>query len=202
MQGYERLDVRTALNQADMVIADGMPVVWLLRRHGHQNAERVYGPDVVRALCAQTPHLPHFFYGGQPGVAETVAQNLSIAHDITIAGTYAPPYRPLDTTSDPAIIERLNASGAAIIWVGLGSPKQDLWMQLYRPHLNAALLIGVGAAFDFIAGTKRQAPRWMQRSGLEWAFRLAQEPRRLWRRYVIYNTRFILAVLRETRRSS
>jgi N-acetylglucosaminyldiphosphoundecaprenol N-acetyl-beta-D-mannosaminyltransferase len=98
-------------------------------------------------------------------------------------------------TIDPALVERLNASGADIIWVGLGAPKQDVWMELYRPVLNATLLVGVGAAFDFIAGTKKQAPQWMQQNGLEWLFRLVSEPRRLWKRYLVYNTLFIYAIL-------
>jgi len=198
MQGYERQDVRDALNNADMVIADGMPIVWLLHRHKQTQAERVYGPDVLHALCKEAAHQPHYFYGGAPGIASKVAEFVRETYGTRIAGSFSPPYRPLEDTPDWDVIHRLNDSGAAIIWVGLGSPKQDLWMQRYRPHLNAQLLIGVGAAFDFVAGTKKQAPRWMQRSGLEWAFRLAQEPRRLWRRYVIYNTKFILAVMRET----
>ena len=191
--------MRQALEGADMVTADGMPLVWLQHRLGCPEAERVYGPDVMRALCEKTANreIRHFFWGGLPGVAEQLAQKLQRAYPgLQIAGLYSPPVEEIGDSPNPAVIERLNNANAQVVWVGLGSPKQDLWMSLYRPVLNAPLLIGVGAAFDFIAGTKPQAPHWMQRSGLEWLFRLSREPGRLWRRYLIYNSRFILAVLR------
>ncbi len=190
--------VRDAVNGAAMVTADGMPVVWVQRRWGCRDAERVYGPDVMLALCERTAGrgARHFFYGGLPGVADQLACTLQARFPtLEIAGTYTPPVIAIDQPPDLSHIARLNDARADIIWVGLGSPKQDLWMARYRPLLNAPLLIGVGAAFDFLAGSKQQAPRWMQRSGLEWAFRLIQEPQRLWRRYLIYNPRFIWGVL-------
>ncbi len=199
MIARENPQMRVALERADMVTADGMPLVWLQRRLGYPQAERVYGPDVMRALCEKTANreVRHFFWGGLPGVAEQLVQQLQRASPgLQIAGFYSPPIEEIGDTPNPAIIEHLNNANPHVIWVGLGSPKQDLWMSLYRPVLNAPLLIGVGAAFDFIAGTKPQAPRWMQRSGLEWLYRLIREPRRLWRRYVIYNSRFIWEVLR------
>jgi len=203
MTARENPRMRQALEQADMVTADGMPLVWLQRRWGYPQAERVYGPDVMRAMCEKTAtrEIRHFFWGGLPGVAEKLVQQLQ--HDypgLKIAGIYSPPIEEIGDIPNPAAIERLNSANAQVIWVGLGSPKQDLWMSLYRPLLDAPLLIGVGAAFDFIAGTKPQSPRWMQRSGLEWLYRLIREPRRLWKRYLVYNSLFIWSVLRGVRR--
>lgn len=200
MMCRENPPVMQAVNAADMVTADGMPVVWVQRRRGVPNAERVYGPDLMLALCERTAgtQLKHFFWGGLPGVADTLVGRLKTQFvGLAVAGTYSPPLQPVPSQPDPAVVEQLNNSGADIIWVGLGSPKQDLWMQLYRPVLRAPLLIGVGAAFDMLAGVKSQAPRWMQKSGLEWLFRLAQEPRRLARRYLVYNPLFVWYVLRE-----
>ena len=198
MMCRERADVMAAVNRADMVTADGMPIVWMQRRLGQADAERVYGPDVMHRLCAAgDPAIRHYFWGGLPGVTEQLTTALR-AHNPTlqIAGWYSPPVAPVESVPDPEVVARLNDSGASIIWVGLGSPKQDLWMATYRPVLTAPLLIGVGAAFDMLAGVKAQAPRWMQRAGLEWLFRLLQEPGRLGKRYLIYNPRFIALVLR------
>lgn len=191
--------VMRAVNGADMVTADGMPVVWLQRRRD-PSAERVYGPDVLLALAERTAGsaLSHYFYGGQPGVAQALAARLSQQFPgLQVAGVHAPPVAPHRSEANTGEVERLNASGASIVWVGLGSPKQDLWMAQHRPLLKAPLLIGVGAAFDMLAGVKAQAPRWMQRSGLEWLFRLLQEPGRLGRRYLVYNPRFVWRVLRQ-----
>jgi N-acetylglucosaminyldiphosphoundecaprenol N-acetyl-beta-D-mannosaminyltransferase len=198
MMCRENPDVMRAVNGADMVTADGMPIVWLQRRTGAPDAERVYGPDVLDALCAAGSGIAHYFYGGTPEVVSAMIARLRARHpDLKIAGSFSPPVAPLGSAPDPAHVARLNESGAGIVWVGLGSPKQDLWMAQYRPHLMAPLLIGVGAAFDMAAGAKRQAPRWMQRSGLEWLFRLAQEPRRLAKRYLVYNPKFMLLAARE-----
>lgn len=186
-----------ALQHADMVTTDGMPLVWLQKQAGYEDAERVYGPDLFLALCARTEslHARHFLLGGSPGVGEKLAQVLQSKYPgIEIAGFEAPAVSSSGEV-DPQLVERLNASGAQVVWVGLGSPKQDLWMDVYRAHLRAPLLVGVGAAFDFLTGTKKQAPRWMMRAGLEWLFRLVSEPRRLWKRYLVYNTRFVCAIL-------
>jgi N-acetylglucosaminyldiphosphoundecaprenol N-acetyl-beta-D-mannosaminyltransferase len=149
------------------------------------------------ALCA-VPGLRHFFWGGLPHVVEQLATRLKARFPrIEIAGTCSPPVRDLERAPDTGTVALLNDARPSVIWVGLGSPKQDLWMAMYRSMLTAPLLIGVGAAFDLIAGVRAQAPRWMQRSGLEWVFRFAQEPGRLWRRYVIYNPRFVWGVLRQ-----
>jgi N-acetylglucosaminyldiphosphoundecaprenol N-acetyl-beta-D-mannosaminyltransferase len=200
MMCRENLQVMEAVNGADMVSADGMPIVWVQRRRGNSQAERVYGPDVMETLLARTAgtNIKHYFWGGLPDVADTLVQRMQAQHpSLKVAGTYSPPISAVGDKPDPAVVERLNESGADVIWVGLGSPKQDLWMMRYRPVLNAPLLIGVGAAFDMLAGVKSQAPKWMQKSGLEWVFRLAQEPRRLGRRYLVYNPLFVWHVLRE-----
>lgn len=200
MMCREQPDVMQAVNGADMVTADGMPIVWVQQRRGHRQAERVYGPDIMDALCRRTAGtaIKHYFWGGLPGVAEQLVERLQAKNpSLHVAGTFSPPVQTVGSTPDPAVVDQLNRSGADVIWVGLGSPKQDLWMQRYRPVLHAPLLIGVGAAFDMLAGIKAQAPRWMQRSGIEWLFRLAQEPRRLGRRYLVYNPLFVWHVLRE-----
>lgn len=199
MMGRERPEVMAALRGADMVAADGMPVVWLQKKLGAPFAERVYGPDLLLALAQASVDggLRHVFYGGLPGVPDQLASVLTERFPgLQIAGVHSPPVAPVASTPDAEAAARLNALEADIIWVGLGSPKQDVWMALHRPLLNAPLLIGVGAAFDMIAGVKPQAPRWMQRSGLEWLYRLAQEPGRLGRRYLVYNPRFLWLALR------
>jgi N-acetylglucosaminyldiphosphoundecaprenol N-acetyl-beta-D-mannosaminyltransferase len=202
MQCRENPAVMAAVNAASMASADGMPIVWMQRRLGFERAERVYGPDVMLTLCevSQQHDISHYFWGSTPEVLSQLEVRLRARFpNISIAGSFAPPMAPAPDSADPSVVARLNESGAKVVWVGLGSPKQDLWMATYRPHLSAPLLIGVGAAFELLAGMRPQAPRWIQRSGLEWLFRLGQEPGRLWRRYLIYNPRFVLAVLRAHR---
>jgi N-acetylglucosaminyldiphosphoundecaprenol N-acetyl-beta-D-mannosaminyltransferase len=197
MMCREQPEVMRAVSAADMVTADGMPIVWLQRRLGQPDAERVYGPDLTLALCQRAPDARHFFWGGLPGVGERLVERLrASAPTLQVAGIHAPPIAPLSSEPDQDAIDRINASKADVVWVGLGSPKQDLWMALHRPYLRAPLLIGVGAAFDLLAGVRRQAPVWMRRTGLEWAFRLIQEPRRLAKRYLVYNPKFVWLVLR------
>jgi N-acetylglucosaminyldiphosphoundecaprenol N-acetyl-beta-D-mannosaminyltransferase len=200
MMCRENPAVMAAVNGAGMVTADGMPVVWVQRQRGNPQAERVYGPDLLQAICQRTANtsIRHYFWGGAPGVPEQLATRLQTLYPgLNIAGTYSPPIEPVPAQPDPQVIERLNTAQPHIIWVGLGSPKQDLWMARYQTVLNAPLLIGVGAAFDMLAGTRKQAPRWMQRTGLEWVFRLMQEPRRLFKRYLVYNPLFIWHLWRE-----
>jgi N-acetylglucosaminyldiphosphoundecaprenol N-acetyl-beta-D-mannosaminyltransferase len=194
MQGQERLEVRAALNAADWVTPDGMPVVWALRLLGARSVGRVYGPDLMLALTARSATLGYsqFYLGGGPGVAEQLATLLQARYPgLRVAGTFCPPFRSLSSAEEEAMIAQINVTGAHIVWVGLGSPKQDLWMHRYHARLDAPLLVAVGAAFDFFTGRQPQAPRWMQRSGSEWVFRLAAEPRRLWRRYLVYNPKFV-----------
>lgn len=194
MQGHERADVRSALNAATWVTPDGMPVVWALRLFGARGVGRVYGPDLMLALTELSARKGYaqYYLGGGPGVAEALAETMQRRFaGLKVAGTYCPPFRDLTSDEERAMLEQINTSGAQVVWIGLGSPKQDLWMARYRSHLTPPLLVAVGAAFDFFTGRQSQAPRWMQRSGLEWLFRLIQEPRRLWRRYLIYNPKFL-----------
>ncbi len=198
MLATENPDVHAAISGADMVTADGMPLVWLQHQRGFDYAERVYGPDILLALCERTEGtgIKHFFLGGDPGVADQLADVLRARFpQLEIAGSLSPVIGDADV--DPQLVAQIMAHSPQIVWVGLGSPKQDLWMAAYKPALPV-LMIGVGAAFDFLSGRSSQAPRWMRQRGLEWLFRLLQEPRRLWRRYLLYNPRFIWAICRET----
>jgi N-acetylglucosaminyldiphosphoundecaprenol N-acetyl-beta-D-mannosaminyltransferase len=199
LECHDAPELAAIVNAAGIAAPDGMPLVWLGRLRGHALG-RVYGPDVMLAACAHG--LPsghrHFFYGGAPGVAAQLVERLRGRFaDLQVAGVYAPPFRPLDPQEEAAVAALINASGADIVWVGLGTPKQDYWVARFRPLLEAPALIAVGAAFDFHAGRVRQAPRWVQRSGLEWLFRLSQDPRRLWRRYILGNPRFVALMLRQ-----
>lgn len=187
-------------NQAGMVTPDGMPLVWISHLSGHKQVQRVYGPDLLLAMCKAglSCGLGHYFYGGAPGVCELLAARLRTQFpDLRIVGTHSPPFRQLSDAELEQDLDRINASNADIVWVGLGAPKQEQWMATHRDHLTASVLIGVGAAFDFHAGVKKQAPRWMQRHGLEWLFRLACEPRRLWKRYAINNSLFAFYTMME-----
>jgi N-acetylglucosaminyldiphosphoundecaprenol N-acetyl-beta-D-mannosaminyltransferase len=195
MQAYERPEVRAALEAADWVTPDGMPIVWALRLLGARGVTRVYGPDLLLALSAISAArgFSQYYLGGAPGVADALGETLRERYPgLVVAGTYCPPFRALEEAEELAMLDGINASGAQMVWVGLGSPKQDLWMARYRPQLAAPLLVGVGAAFDFLTGRQRQAPPWMRRAGLEWLFRLGSDPRRLWRRYLISNPKFVL----------
>lgn len=188
------------INAAALVTPDGMPVVWLGQRRAGAQVKRTYGPDVMIKLCDEGREfgLRHFFYGGTADVCDKLKLHLSQRFPgISIVGAIAPPFCERAGVMSQQEADIINMSGADIVWVGLGSPKQDFWMALNRSLLQPAVLIGIGAAFDFIAGVKPQAPRWLQRSGLEWLFRLCCEPRRLWRRYLIGNTQFVLALLQE-----
>lgn len=184
-------------NAAGLRTPDGMPLVWLSRRAGHHNVSRVYGPDLMLELAARsaTTGHRHFFYGGAPGVADDLARNLGARFPgMHSAGTHTPPMLPVGAIESDETIALINESGADIVWVGMGTPKQDWWVANHRPLLKAAVLIAVGAAFDFHTGRVRQAPSWMQRHGLEWLFRLSQDPKRLWRRYLLDNGRFVLRI--------
>ncbi len=185
-QGDQRL--RDIHNRAFLVTPDGMPLVWALRYHGHRRCGRVYGPDLMATLFDRGRHagLRHFLYGATPGTLLKLEERLLERYPgAEIAGSWSPPFRPLSVGEEDEVADIINASGANVVWVGLGTPKQELWMARMRERLAAPILLGVGAAFDFHAGVLRQAPRIVQRSGLEWAFRLACEPRRLWRRYAV-----------------
>jgi N-acetylglucosaminyldiphosphoundecaprenol N-acetyl-beta-D-mannosaminyltransferase len=178
--------LRDIHNRAGMVTPDGIPLVWMSRWLGARRVERVYGPDLMREISARSPArgYRHFYYGGAPGVAEQLTAALVAANPgLNVVGTLCPPFRALTPEEDKRVVEQINAVMPDIVWVGLSTPKQEHWMAAHFGRINSPVMIGVGAAFDFLAGTKRQAPRWMQRNGLEWLFRLCAEPRRLWRRY-------------------
>jgi N-acetylglucosaminyldiphosphoundecaprenol N-acetyl-beta-D-mannosaminyltransferase len=186
--------LRRIHNHAGMVTPDGMPLVWISKLKGNQHVDRVYGPDLMLALCERSLEkgYRHFFYGGAAGVPERLAQRLKQRFpELQIAGVHSPPFRPLTQAEDEAITRKINDSQADIVWVGLSTPKQEKWMAAHVDRLESCVLLGVGAAFDFHAGIKRQAPRWIQRSGFEWLYRLVTEPRRLGRRYLINNPLFI-----------
>jgi len=186
-------------NSAGMVTPDGMPMVWISRMRGFRHVSRVYGPDLMLDVCARSTETGwrHFLYGGAEGVADLLSQKLRHRFPgIQIAGTFCPPFRPMSESEDRDLVDRINAARPDIVWVGLSTPKQEYWMSRHVGRLQAPVLIGVGAAFDFIACLKPQAPVWMQHAGLEWLFRLATEPRRLGRRYLVNNTGFLYRLLR------
>lgn len=192
--------LRQIHDNADLVTPDGMPIVWMSRFHGLNWVDRVYGPDLMRLFTHYSVQrgYRHYFYGGNPGVPEELAERLQRqSPGLQIAGLYSPPFRPLTPVEDEAIVQAINAACPDIVWVGLSTPKQELWIWEHRERLEAPILIGVGAAFDFLSGRKRQAPYWMQRRGLEWVFRLVTEPRRLWKRYLINNPLFIVLVIQQ-----
>ncbi|MBC7226450.1 MAG: WecB/TagA/CpsF family glycosyltransferase [Thermoflexales bacterium] len=200
MESQRDEGLRRIHNQAGLVTPDGMPLVWLSRLKGYRHVDRVYGPDLMLALCEHSVSrgYRHFFYGGAEGVPEQLSEVLQKRFPgLQVVGTYSPPFRPLTPEEDEAVVQVINKANPDIIWVGLSTPKQERWMAEHRARLNAPVLIGVGAAFDFLTGRKPQAPRWMQRAGLEWLFRLLTEPRRLWRRYLINNPLFVALVVLE-----
>jgi N-acetylglucosaminyldiphosphoundecaprenol N-acetyl-beta-D-mannosaminyltransferase len=194
VESLRRPDVRASINGAWLATSDGMPLVWWGRLSGRREIGRVYGPDILRAVLSEPSHVEtrHFFYGGTQQVLDRLeAKAREINPDLKLAGKLAPPFRPLSEAEEEEHARLINEARPDIVWVGLGCPKQNLWMARFRPRLEAPVLVGVGAAFDFLAGVKRQAPRWVQRSGFEWLFRLLCEPRRLWRRYLVNNSIFL-----------
>lgn len=196
MEAYDALDFRRIVNAADLVTPDGMPLVWVLRRLGVPGQERVRGPELTLRVCeaAAREGIPVGFYGGTPEALERLVRSLRArSPGLKVAYAYSPPFRALTAEEDARIVDEINASGARILFVGLGCPKQERWMALHKGKVRAVML-GVGAAFDFLAGRVPQAPVWMQRLGLEWFLRLLVEPRRLWRRYAKHNPRFVILV--------
>ena len=194
MESQRDPGLRRIHNAAGLVTPDGMPLVWVSRLKGFRHVERVYGPDLLLTLCRHSTRTGyrHFFYGGGPGVPERLAANLGRRFPgLRVAGAYAPPFRGLTVEEDARIVRIVNDADPDIVWVGLSTPKQERWMAAHLGRVRAPVMIGVGAAFDFHAGLKKQAPRWMRRSGLEWSFRLLSEPRRLWSRYLIGGPLFL-----------
>jgi len=188
-------EYRDIHNNASMVTPDGRPLGWMETWLGHEQPHRVYGPDLMLEVCSRSPQsgLSHFFYGGEDGVPQALAERFQAEFPgIRIAGCYSPPFRPPSPEEDEAEVKMLNESGADILWVGLGAPKQELWMGRHHGRVRIPVMLGVGAAFAFHTGRVKQAPGWMQQSGLEWFFRLAMEPKRLWRRYIFNNPMYLI----------
>jgi N-acetylglucosaminyldiphosphoundecaprenol N-acetyl-beta-D-mannosaminyltransferase len=188
---------RRILNEAFLCTPDGMPMVWMGKLHGHREMSRVYGPDLMLEVCAwsEKNSCRHFLFGGVPGVAEELRDRLTARFPkLQVVGCYTPPFRPLNAAEEKDLSEMIRAAQPDILWVGLSTPKQEKFMVEFLPKLDVTLMIGVGAAFDFHAGRVRQAPRWMQRSGLEWLFRMACEPRRLGKRYLKNNPLFAMKI--------
>jgi N-acetylglucosaminyldiphosphoundecaprenol N-acetyl-beta-D-mannosaminyltransferase len=201
MTAREDPEARAAVLGATLAVPDGQPLVWALHALGHARATRVYGPDLMARFCARAARTgtPMYLYGGRtPEALELLERRLRERFPgLRIAGGFSPPFRALSTEEEESVIAAIDSSGAQVVWVGTGQPKQEKWMLRMRPRLSAPLLVGVGAAFDFHAGLVSQAPGWMQRGGLEWAYRLSREPRRLWRRYARYNPRFVVGFARQ-----
>lgn len=187
MESQRNEDIRRVHNRAHMVVPDGMAVVWAMHWLGYRWVERIPGADLMLSVCKRSERrgFRHFLYGGAPGVPELLARRLQNRFPrLNIVGTYSPPFRPLTPEEDAKVIKMINDTQPDIVWVGLSTPKQEKWMAEHATTLKNVVMVGVGAAFDFHAGLKSRAPHWMQTRGLEWVFRLMQEPRRLWRRYL------------------
>ena len=191
-------DYRAIINGSDMATPDGAPVAWMLRRQGFAGQPRISGPDLMWALCerAAAEGLPVYCYGSTDATLAQLEARLRAAFPSLKLTVESPPFRALSAEEDAAAVARIHDSGAGIVFVGLGCPKQERWMAAHRGKVNA-VMIGVGAAFDFHAGTVQRAPAWMRNNGLEWLHRLLSEPRRLWKRYLVTNTLFIVGVARQ-----
>lgn len=200
MEAQDDPALMAALNESALSVPDGMPLVWASKYAGHKSAERVYGPDLLDAVAAKaaTEGWTSFFMGGADGVADSLVTTLQERFPgFTSVGTMSPPYRELSEAENQDMIDTINDAKPDLLWVGLGMPKQEKWMHAHAAKIEAAGVFGVGAAFDFGAGTVRQAPKFIQRSGFEWLFRLAMEPRRLWRRYLVTCSPFFLALAKK-----
>lgn len=198
MECYNHPELRQIYNHSGLTTPDGMAIVWLLHWYGYRGVERVYGPDLLLATCERSVEqgYRHYFYGGAPGVPEELARKMQARFlGLQIVGVESPPFRSLTTEEDEAVVRRIRTAHPDIVWVGIGSPRQERWMKNHIGRLDVPVLVGVGAAFDFLSGNKPQAPLCVQRSGLEWLFRLITEPRRLWRRYLLQYPRFVVLIL-------
>ncbi|HNS52175.1 MAG TPA: WecB/TagA/CpsF family glycosyltransferase [Anaerolineae bacterium] len=198
MECQENARLRAMVNHASLAVPDGMPLVWVSRLAGQQQVQRVYGPDLMLSFCelAALRGYTSYLLGGAPGQPEAVAERLRARFpSLSIVGMRATPERPLPQAESEAAVAEINALKPDVVWVGMGAPLQEQWMALNRDRIEAPLLVGVGAAFDFHSARIRQAPTWMQHLGLEWLFRLAHEPGRLWRRYLLGNPAFLARLL-------
>jgi N-acetylglucosaminyldiphosphoundecaprenol N-acetyl-beta-D-mannosaminyltransferase len=197
MEAYDSPALKEIVNNADLVTPDGMPLVWMMRLKGQRDQQRVYGPTLMLKIleAAARENIPVGFYGSEPPVLESLVRRMQMRYGgLNVAFSASPPFRELTSGEDDEMVKQIKESGARILFVGLGCPKQEIWMADHRGKIQAVML-GVGAAFDFHAGAKPQSPVWMQTIGLEWLFRLLTEPRRLWKRYLFHNPRFILLAI-------
>jgi N-acetylglucosaminyldiphosphoundecaprenol N-acetyl-beta-D-mannosaminyltransferase len=197
MEAQRDKNLRDILNSAFLCVPDGMPTVWVGRLQGHRGMRRVYGPDFMLEMCRLSAKqgYRHFLYGGTEGVAQTLKQRLrEILPGIDIVGTYTPPFRQLKPSEEDELAAMVSLARPDIFWVGLSTPKQERFMAQYLNRLDTSLMVGVGAAFDIHAGLVADAPQWMKNSGLQWLYRLLKEPRRLWRRYLFNNPRFLWSI--------
>jgi len=197
MESQKDKKLRHIVNSSGLATPDGMSIVWACKFFGYSSVERVYGPDLMLAFSAVAAQKGYttFLYGGADGVTEELADKLCQRFpELRVVGTYSPPFRPLTPSEDAEVVEIINKANPDVVWAGLGMPKQELWMGEHFGRINAPVMVGVGAAFDFLSGRKKWAPRWVQRSGLEWLYRLLHEPRQLWRRN-LYHPVFVYNVL-------
>ncbi len=188
------------LNEAGMTVPDGMPLVWLSKLAGHHSVARVFGPDFMRLLGRHFGEIGarFYYYGGADGVADALAKDMEARFPgLKTAGVYSPPFRDLTGAEEDEVARAINSAKPDVVWVGLSTPKQERWMAKFRPLLNAPALVGVGAAFDYNTGALKRAPAWMQHCGMEWSYRIFQDPRRLWRRYAKNNPLFIYYLTRQ-----
>ena len=193
-------EYKEIINDASMVTPDGMPLVWIGKKRKIEGLKRTYGPDLMDLVCSRSQEngISHYFYGGKEESTASFRDGLlSRFPRLDIKGVYSPELKEIGELESENVLSDINNAGSDILWVGLGSPKQDYWMSLHRDKLNVPVMIGVGAAFDYISGAKSQAPKWMQKSGLEWFFRLMNEPGRLWKRYIAGNSLFLYLLLKE-----
>lgn len=192
-------DFSRIIHEADVATPDGAPIAWFMRRLGRKSQERINGPDLMWKYCAEASNRNEgvYLYGGKPETLDVLKESLPKTFPgLNIAGAYSPPFRPLSEEEDASVVDAINSSGAGTVWVSLGCPKQEKWMAEHRGRVKA-VMVGVGAAFDYHAGTIERAPVWMQNAGLEWLHRLCSEPRRLWKRYLVTNSLFIFHASRQ-----
>ncbi|MBN1975109.1 MAG: WecB/TagA/CpsF family glycosyltransferase [Sedimentisphaerales bacterium] len=201
VNAYKNPLFKKILNESFLSLPDGLPLVWIARSRGIKNIHtNTRGTSLMCKFIENTcqKQYKHYFYGGKEGIAVELKRIIENKFKgVQIVGTYCPPFKKITEDEDKKICEVINSSGADIVWVGLGAPKQELWMYEHRDKLNVSLMIGVGAAFDFLSGNKKEAPAWMKRIGLEWLYRLMSEPRRLWKRYLVGNSLFIYWLIKE-----
>jgi len=198
MEGFRDENIKRAHNSADACVPDGMPMTWIGRWYGHKSMDRVYGPDLMLRMLEVSAErgYTNYFYGGAPGVAEALTSRMERRFPgLEVVGTFCPPFRPLQPSEQRDVVDHVNSVEPDLLWVGLSTPKQELFMADFHGALTTKVMLGVGAAFDFHTGTVPQAPRWMMRAGLEWFFRLCMEPRRLGPRYLRNNPAFIWNIL-------